>query len=196
MSTRWPKLVPALALLATLLFPAPGSAADAAPPRSRIPEVHTTSLTGQSVDLPAQLAAQNGAVLVLGFSKDARSEARDWGRRLAVDFATDRSVLYYEMPVLASVPRLLRPWVLRQIAAEVSDRGKPHFAPILSNESEWRALARVQNAGSAYVLLLNHNGDVVSTRSGALTESAYAELRHEIELLSHVAMGTPPPATR
>lgn len=157
--------------------------ASAIAPAGRIPDVHTTSLTGQSVDLPAQLHTRQAAVLILGFTKDARGEVRDWGRRLAADYAGSPTVLFYEMPVLASVPRLLRPWVLRQIAAEVSDHGKPHFAPITDHEPQWRALAQVNDPNSAYVLLLNRDGDVVSTRSGAPTDTAYSSLRRELQAL-------------
>ena len=77
------------------------------------------------------------------------------------------------MPVVAGVPRLMRGLVMKQIAAEVSDRGKHHFVPITDNEARWRALAHVTDPNQAYLLLVNASGRVEWTTSGPLTDAAY-----------------------
>ena len=172
----------ALLLLAALalLAPAAGpqvSAAEAAP--NRIPDVHATSFAGQHIDLPAQLQGRTG-ILVLGFSKDARNAARDWGRRLFADYNSSSTVSYFEMPVLAGVPRLLRGVVLHQIAADVSDPAKPHFVPITADEPRWRELAHYSAPDDAYVLIVDSNGLVRDTRSGPLTDASYAAIKRSV----------------
>ncbi len=141
-----------------------------------IPAVSANTLAGEPVRLPADLHGKDG-ILVLGFAKDARAQVRDWGKRLATDYFTSPTVLYYEMPVVAGVPRLLRSLVMKQIAAEVSDRGKHHFVPINDNEARWRALAHVTDANQAYLLVVDATGSVQYTASGPLTEAAYQAVR-------------------
>lgn len=158
-------------------------------PSERIPNVRGNTLAGQPVDLPAQLRGRT-AVLVLGFSKDARIPVRDWGQRLAGDFATSSTVSYFEMPVLASVPRLLRGFVLRQIAADVSDRGKPHFVAITADEPRWRTLAHYNRPGDAYILVVDSDGNVRATLNGPFSARAYSALQRN--LAEAVAAVLPP----
>ena len=146
---------------------------------SVIPSVSADTLAGEHVHLPADLRGKDG-ILVLGFGKDARTEVRDWGKRLAVDYFTSPTVLYYEMPVVAGVPRLLRGMVMKQIASEVSDRGKHHFVPITDNEPRWRTLAHVTDPNQAYILLVDAAGNVQWTTAGPLTDSAYQAVRDHL----------------
>lgn len=141
-----------------------------------IPPVTGQTLTGTPVSLPADLHGRTG-VLILGFSKDSRLQARAWGKRLAGDFYTSSQVQYFEMPMLAGVPRLLRGYVLRQIAAEVSDRGKPHFLPITNNEDRWRSLVHYAQPNTPYVVVVDSTGHPLWQTSGDATDAAYAQLR-------------------
>src|ERR1700733_12224043 len=74
---------------------------------ARIPEVHGTSLSNEAVNLPEVLQGKGG-VLVLGFSRSSRDAVAGWGRRLAADYRESPTVVYYEMPVLASAPGMMR----------------------------------------------------------------------------------------
>ncbi len=151
----------------------------AQPPSTQIPAIHADTLAGEHVRLPADLAGKS-AILVLGFGKDARAQVRDWGKRLATDYFTSPTVLYYELPVVAGVPRLLRGLVMKQIATEVSDRGKHHFLPITDNESTWRALAHVTDPNQAYLLVVDSTGSVRWTTAGPLTDAAYTALQSHL----------------
>ena len=160
---------------------APPSSAGAPVSTGSIPKVDATTLTGVHVRLPDDLARQgSSAVLILGFSKAARDQARDWGKRLSTDYQNSTAVRYFEMPVLASVPRLMRGFVLRSISSEVSDRGKPHFLPITTDEPRWRDLAHYSDPDAAYILLVNPAGSVVWQTSGPLTEAAYTTLHQQL----------------
>lgn len=166
-------------LATLLLLPSALALSAQTPTAAQIPAIHADTLAGEPVHLPADLHGKS-AILVLGFGKDARTPIRDWGKRLATDYFTSPTVLYYEMPVLAGVPRLLRGLVLKQIAAEVSDRGKHHFLPITDNEPRWRALTHVTDPSQAYLLVVDSNGNVLWTTSGPLTTAAYTALQSHL----------------
>ncbi len=175
-------LLPRIALVLTLLpLLASMSATAQAPATSdtQIPAVSANTLAGEPVHLPADLHGKAG-ILVLGFGKDARAQVRDWGKRLAADYFTSPTVLYYEMPVVAGVPRLMRGLVMKQIASEVSDRGKHHFVPVTDNEARWRSLAHVTDPNQAYILLVNASGSVEWTTAGPLTDAAFAAVKAHI----------------
>ena len=144
----------------------------------RIPEIRGTTFSGEAVALPEALKGRVG-VLVVGFSEASRKEAADWGHKLADDPGRPAEMAYYEMPVLASVPRLLRGWVLKKIKESVSEKGQAHFLPIVDHESEWRQVAGYSKADDAYLLVVDGNGVVRWRGEGALSDAAYAELKRQ-----------------
>ncbi len=151
-------------------------------PAAHIPEVHTLSFSGDRVDLPQMLDGKV-AILVLGFSKSARTQATAWGRRLPTDYFYSPDVLYFEMPVLESVPRLLRGAVLRSIKSDVSTRSQPHFAPLITDEVRWRSLVHYSKPDDAYVLLVDSKGVVHAQLQGEPTDTSYQELRQSVDKL-------------
>jgi hypothetical protein len=168
------------ALLGFLLTVAPGLCADSPP--NHIPPVAGTTFAGQPLRLPEGL---NGrvAVLVLGFSQTSRAPITDWGRRLAGDFYGSASVAYYEMPVLESVPRVLRGFVLGRIKDSISDRARPTFLPLLDHEAEWKKTVGFTKEDDAYVLLVDAQGGVRWRTQGPIADAAYAELKRQIAAL-------------
>ena len=147
-----------------------------------IPAVHTTTLNGDAVDLPSALQGKS-AVLVVGFSQGSRGEVTAWGKRLAADFHDSPTVRFYEVSMLGSVPKFLRGYVLRKIAADVPDRAKPHFFSIDDHEAEWRALAAYRKPDDAYILMLDGRGQVCWRAEGAETEALYQQMKEHLEAI-------------
>ena len=104
-------------------------------------------------------------------------------RDLASDFYDSPSVAYYEMPMLASVPKLLRGFVEGRIKASVSDRGRPHFLPLTDNESEWRSLVHYSNPDDPYLLVVDDQGVIRWQTQGPPTDATYAALKQQVEAL-------------
>jgi hypothetical protein len=77
-----------------------------------IPATRAQSFGGAQVNLPSDLSNKIG-VLVLGFSKKSSLEAKGWGDSVLRDYGTDPHVVYYQMPVLADVPTLVRGLILQ-----------------------------------------------------------------------------------
>lgn len=173
----------ALLLFFYALAPFSVSAAQTTPqavaPSTQIPAVNANTLAGDPVHLPTDLHGK-AAILVLGFGKGARGQIRDWGKRLADTYVSSPTILFYEMPVVASVPRFLRGLVMKQIASELPEPSKHHFIPISDSESHWRALAQVKDPDRAYILVVDGAGTVQWSTSGALTDAAFADVRAHI----------------
>ncbi|WP_263383161.1 TlpA family protein disulfide reductase [Granulicella arctica] len=147
-----------------------------------IPEVHGTTLSGTPVDLPAALKGKVG-ILVIGFSQGSRDAVTVWGKKLAADYYDSPRVLYYEMPVLASVPRLMRGFVTSRIKAAVSDRGKSHFIPLTEDEPVWRSLVHYKAPDDPYLLLVDAQGTVRWQTQGQASDVTYAAMKQQVDQL-------------
>jgi hypothetical protein len=146
----------------------------------RIPALHGAVLTGETVDLPDALRGKVG-VLVIGFSQSSRDQVTAWGKRLSLDYRDSGSVLYYEMPVLASVPKLIRGWVLGKIKGSVPPRAQSRFLPVVDHEGDWKAAAGFGAADDAYILVVDGNGVVRWKTEGGASDATYAEVKRHVE---------------
>ncbi len=156
-----------------------GAATAGEPGPVTIPTVHTAALNGDVVDLPASIKG-GSAVLVVGFSQDSRVEVTEWGKRLADDFHDSPTVHYYEISMLGSVPKFLRGYVLRKIAATMPDLAKPHFLSIDEHEAEWRSVAGYRKPEDAYVLVVDGHGKVCWKAEGPATEAVYRQVKQHL----------------
>jgi hypothetical protein len=146
----------------------------------QIPPVHATALSGDRIDLPEAFRGR-AAVLVLGFSQASRDQVTAWGKRLAADYRESNSIVYFEMPILESVPRLLRGWVTKKMGESVPDRARATFLPVSDHEAEWKAAANFNKAGDAYVLVVDKTGAVRGRVEGAANDASYAEMKRLLE---------------
>ena len=154
----------------------------AARAEAHIPAVHGTTFSNTRVDLPEALHGKV-AILVVGFSQGSRDAVTVWGKKLATDYYDSPDILYYEMPMLASVPKFMRGFVEGRIKSAVSDRGKPHFLPITDDEPEWRSLAHYSAPDDPYVLLVDSQGAIRWQTQGTPTDATYATLKQQVEAL-------------
>jgi hypothetical protein len=155
---------------------------------TRIPEIVETTFSGTTVRLPEDLHGKPG-VLVLGFSKSSGEVCKGWGQRLEESFRGSTEVMYYQMPVLESVPKLIRGMVLKSMKSGVPETDKPHFMPTFSNEAEWKKIALYANADDAYVLVVDGEGRVRWQTSGKVTDAGFAALRQQVEALRRQPAG-------
>jgi len=148
--------------------------------QARIPAVQGTALSGEPVSLPDALKGKLG-VLVLGFSQGSRDAVTVWGKRLSADYRDSPTVAYYEMPVLAGAPKLLRGMIARSMKGSVPEREQPRFVPIVDSEPAWRAVAHYSKADDPYVILVDSQGAVLWQTEGAASDAVYAELQRKLE---------------
>jgi hypothetical protein len=146
----------------------------------RIPSLQGTTFAGRTVSLPQQLKGGVG-MLVLGFSKSSGDVCKGWGLRLAQSYRDSHDVMYLQMPVLESVPQLIRGMVVKSIKSGVPEAEQPHFLPVFSHEAEWRTIARYSSAEDAYVLVVDGQGGVRWQTSGKVTDTGFEALKQRVE---------------
>jgi hypothetical protein len=157
-------------------------AASVKPDTTHIPEIQGTTFAGTEVELPQALAGKVG-VLVIGFTRGSQDNARSWGELLARRYPQDSKVAYYELPVLAAVPTLLRGWVVGRIRQSVAEPFRAHFLPVLDHAAQWKQIACGPVTDSACVLVVDDSGNVRWRYQGAADGSAFAELQRQVDLV-------------
>lgn len=150
--------------------------------QGRIPAVHANSFSNEMVTLPEGLKGKVG-VLVLGFSRGSREGTTVWGKRLSADYRESPAVLYYEMPVLAAVPKMIRGFVINQIRSSVPEQERPRFVVLLEDETAWQTLVGYKNADDAYIVVVDDQGVVRWQTHGAATDAAYGAMKQQVEAL-------------
>ena len=144
-----------------------------------IPASHGTTLTGVEVVLPGAVKGKVG-VLVVGFTKDSKAPVQAWGKRLAADYPDGSGVVYFELPVLASTPALVRVTIEEGMKMSLSATERAHFVPLTENEAGWLAVTHYVQGDDAYVLLIGGDGIVRWQTRGPVTDANYAELKGKI----------------
>ena len=156
----------------------------------KIPSLQGTTLAGQTVSLPQQFEGKVG-VLVVGFSKNSGDVCKGWGQQLAKSYHDSQDVIYFQMPVLESVPKLVRGMVVKSIKSGVPEAEQPHFLPVFSHEAELRTIARYSNADDAYILVVDGKGNVRWETSGKFTDAGFAALKQQVEIIRTPSEGGP-----
>lgn len=148
-----------------------------------VPKAQGTTLAGTSVDLPDAVHGKVG-VLVVGFSKASQGQVAAWGRRLSADFSQSSSVVYFEVPMLAGAPKIVRGMIVRQMGSTIPEAQRPHFLPLMENEAKWRAVAHYNKPDDAYVLLVDGEGMIRWQTEGDASDAAYTALKKNLEALT------------
>jgi hypothetical protein len=184
--SKIPFVLPALAVFA-IAMPGVCPASLGQTPSAAIPATRATTLTGALVVLPGSVKGKVG-VMVVGFTKDSKAPIQAWGKRLAADYPDASGVVYYELPVLASAPALVRVTIEEQMKLSLSAAEREHFLPITQNEAGWLAAAHYVKGDDAYVLLIGGDGAVRWQTQGPVTDANYAQLKGKIAEMQ-AAMG-------
>ncbi len=169
-----------MCLFALLLLWTGGANLSAQAPPAAIPVLHASSLSGVPVHLPDALKGKTG-VLVLGFDRAAQAQVTAWGRRLHDDFSRADDVVFYELPVIAAVPSLLRGVVLRSMRSAVPAVAQGRCVPVTGDEPVWRSVAGYKQPDDAYVLLVSGDGHILDRLHGNATDELYLRLKREID---------------
>lgn len=166
----------AWAMLGTAMFCPAGQAQT---PDTHIPATHGTSLTGTAVELPRALKGKVG-VLVVGFSHASQGEVASWGRLLDANYAKSNDVVYFELPMLAAAPKILRGMIVKKMGSAVPAAEKQHFVPLMEGEPAWRAAAHYDKPDDAYVLLVDDEGLVLWQIQGEASDPAWTALKKRL----------------
>ena len=123
----------------------------------------------------------NGALLVIGFSRESNQEARAWDERLSHEVnqratGTAERIPIYNVVVLAGAPRLVRGMVRRLMKGAIPEARHASYYIVEEQAEHWRALASAADEGAAYVLRIDPAGRVCDRHKGPVTDHALASL--------------------
>jgi hypothetical protein len=140
--------------------------------------------------LLADLSGKIG-VLVLGFSKKSSLETRGWGDSVLRDYGTDPHVVFYQMPVLADVPTLMRGLIFEGIRKKMSPAERVHFIPILQDAAGWKKVVQFAATDDAYIVVLDSGGQIKWRIHGTMTGEAYNHLKRFMTEFQTPALSSP-----
>jgi len=182
---RLPRLGIALILISFLLATLPAVRAQS------LPKTDEVTLAGDQVNLDSKLKGNTG-ILILGFSKKSEAQVREWTKALLPEFSAEPSVVIFEMPILESMPRLVRGIALRSMKSATSPTEREHFLPVFRNEMQWKQVAQFSEPDDAYIVVLDREQKIVLRDHGAIDEKRKVELVGRIRaMLSATHSGEP-----
>lgn len=144
-----------------------------------IPPVKAKALDDTEVILPKPRSEQL-LILVLGFSHKSGEACAAWGKRLAVDYASEAHADYYQLPELEGAPSLVRGMILHGMRKDVPAARQSHFVPLYDHEADWKKAVNFSAPDDAYIVVAGPDGHVLWQTHGLVSDSAYADLRAAI----------------
>lgn len=152
-----------------------------------IPALHGQSFDGNQVNLPGDLKGKIG-IFILGFDKKSSEQTKGWSDSVLRDYGNDPGILYFQMPVLADVPGLIRGMVLQGIKRQQSEAERSHFVPILDAVAGWKQAPGFSAVDDAYIVVVDSKGQIAWRTHGVATTEAVARLNTRVmELRKHSA---------
>jgi hypothetical protein len=148
-------------------------------PDTHVPAAHGTTLTGTMVALPEALKGKVG-VLVVGFSHSSQEEISSWGRLLEANYGTSNDVVYFELPMIGGMPKMLRGMIVKKMGSSVPGTEKQHYIPLVEGEPAWRAAAHYGKPDDAYVMLVDDEGLILWQTEGEATDVAWGKFKRRL----------------
>jgi hypothetical protein len=130
-----------------------------------IPRIEAKAVSGKTIVLPDAVAGRP-AVLIFGFSKDSNKQTEQWSKRLH-----SAQVPVYTLPVLESVPRLIRGLVVSGIKGGTAAADRDYMLPVFSGEAALKQLVQFSQPDDAYVVVLDASGKIQWKGHGVAPET-------------------------
>ncbi len=148
-----------------------------------IPQLTADSLDGRKVSLPSDFAGKS-AILIIGFSRAAGDQCGPFARKLAKEHqgVVKGDLLVYQIAMLESAPKLVRPLILHGMRSGVPNAEQPNFLPLFHGEEEWKLLAGFTKsaANDSYLLLVSPDGTIRWAGHGQFSDARYSEFKQHL----------------
>ena len=144
-------------------------------PGDLMPPLRGEFLSGRKATLP-DAARGRFALVALGFTYGSRFAVENWTTRFRRDFDADRSVTFFEVPMIGGLARLARPVIDGGMRRGTPDSLRENVITVYATGDAWKARLGCVRANDACLLLLDRNGRVAWRHSGPFGETAYGTL--------------------
>ena len=143
----------------------------------------TRALTGDRLVIPEDLPGRP-SLLIVGFSRDSKSQTAAWSKRIEADPQLKGSILTYRVITLEDVPSPLRGFVTRSIRKEVPEPLQGSFLVVTEQTDAWKQWLAFSSPDAAYMALLDAGHQVVWRAVGELTDTLFQALQLEVAKLN------------
>lgn len=171
--------------LIALLFAIASVAAEVSRLRigDRLPDLSGETLNGQAVTLPA-LAAGAPALLLMGFTYDARTPVEQWSAWCRKTLGP--GTVCYEMPMLGGMARLASPFIKSGMRKSTPEALRDHVVTVTSKTGDWKDRVGYTSAieDDAFLVLIDRGGIVRWVAHGDATPERTAALQRELAALA------------
>jgi hypothetical protein len=147
-----------------------------------IPSTEVENLLGQKINIASSLKGKVG-VLLLGFSHASGMNVGVWEKRLTRDYGADAHVVIYQMPILESVPSLVRGMMTSGMRKNVAKEKQGNFLLVFHDEAEWKRVCHYQKSDDAFIVVVDKAGEVRWQGLGDAKLSSYGTLHQQIQQL-------------
>ena len=147
------------------------------------PKIEGISLSGDKVTFPDVLVGKP-SVLAVAFRQKAQKCINTWADGLLLKYGIDKSINYYEIPMLGGQYTMARNWIdggMRGgVPKPLHDYTVTYYGPL---RSYFKSLD-ISSKGDCYMYVLNSEGIVVDRHNGYSTEKGLAEMFNLIDSLN------------
>lgn len=143
----------------------------------KIPPVEGKNLNNSAIELPKDLAGKP-SVIAFGFSRAAGRVIRSWIKEF------DDNPKVFQIPVLEGVPFLFRSITEMVITRDTEAKRRDEVILLYKDEKKWRERLAVNNDETAYLLVVDGEGNVIERLHGEPSKYTVARVRNLIAELN------------
>lgn len=147
------------------------------------PKIEGISLSGDKVTFPDVLVGKP-SVLAVAFRQKAQKCINTWADELLLKYGIDKSINYYEIPMLGGQYTMARNWIdggMRGgVPKPLHDYTVTYYGPL---RSYFKSLD-ISSKGDCYIYVLNSEGIVVDRHNGYSKEKGLTEMFNLIDSLN------------
>jgi hypothetical protein len=147
------------------------------------PKIEGISLSGDKVIFPDVLVGKP-SVLAVAFRQKAQKCINTWADELLLKYGIDKSINYYEIPMLGGQYTMARNWIdggMRGgVPKPLHDYTVTYYGPL---RSYFKSLD-ISSKGDCYMYVLNSEGIVVDRHNGYSTEKGLTAMFNLIDSLN------------
>ena len=147
------------------------------------PKIEGISLSGNNITFPDVLIGKP-SVLAVAFRQKAQKCINSWADELLLKYGINKSVNYYEIPMLGGQYTMARNWIdggMRGgVPKPLHDYTVTYYGPL---RSYFKSLG-ISSKSDCYIYVLNNKGEVVDRHTGYSTRKGLKEMFNLIDSLN------------
>jgi hypothetical protein len=147
------------------------------------PKIEGISLSGNKVTFPDVLIGKP-SVLAVAFRQKAQKCINTWADELLLRYGINKSINYYEIPMLGGQYTMARNWIdggMRGgVPKPLHDYTVTYYGPL---RSYFKSLG-ISAKGDCYMYILNNDGLIIDRHNGYSTEKGLTEMFKLIDSLN------------